>query len=509
MTPSTLLIVNTLAQNIRSVINICLSLYSTRMVMNILGQSDYGIYMLVAGVVSFLSYFTTALVTTTQRHLSYSYGQKNLEVTKRIFENSYLTNCLVGIISVLFLLSLSSFLFNGTTLNIASEKYEEAKWVYLIILSSVFLSFATAPFKALFIARENIVYISIIDVLDGILKVSLIFILYLFDEHRLIVYSCIISMVMLFNFLALSVYAKMKYQECCLVPNPAKYEKNLQKTLIDFTAWTLYGSISLFFRNQGIAIFLNRALGTIVNASYGIATQILGSIVFLSSAIMNAFTPQIVKAEGEGDREQMLYLCLKACMYSYLLLSIVSFPLIFEIDEILQLWLGNIPEYASLFCRIFLISAIIDQLTTGLNVANQALGKIRNYTLLVYTIKLLTLPAVWYVMKLGFELSSTMIVYLSFEVVSAAIRIPYIAQTTGLSINKYLHKVFYPLLAPSLIAICICYMMTMITAFPFRFIFTGIASAVSMMIVIWYVSFDHEEKDYIRTKFLSKLYKKY
>lgn len=507
MTATTRLIVNTLAQNIRTVVNICLSLYSTRLVMNILGESDYGIYMLVAGIVSFLSYFTTAMVTTTQRHLSYSYGQKNAEQTKLIFENSYLTNTILGISLVSVLVLLTSVLFNGSTLNIAAERYDEARWVYLVILSSVFLTFITAPFKALFISRENIVYISIIDVLDGILKVSLVFGLYLFDSHRLVIYSCIISLVMLFNFLALALYARFKYEECCLIPKVSHWNKTIQKNLLGFTAWTMYSSLSVFLRTQSIAVFLNRAFGTVINTSFGIAGQILGSMAFLSSALLNAFTPQIIKAEGEGNRERMLSLSLKACKYCYLLLAIFAIPVIFEIDEILLAWLGKIPESASLFCQIFLISAVVDQITTGMNVANQALGKIRNYTLLIYTTKLFTIPAVWLALNQGYSLVVVMMVYLVFEFVTTFMRLPYIVKTTGLKTEDYIKKVLLPLIAPTLVASGICYAMTMLPAFPLRFILTGMVCVVTTIFVIWFFTFDKNEKAYVSEKLFARFHK--
>lgn len=500
MTATSRLIINTLAQNIRTVVNICLSLYSTRLVLEALGQSDYGIYMLVAGVVSFLSYFTTAMVTTTQRHLSYYHGQKDMSKAKVVFANSYMLNILYAIGLVFIFLSITSWLFNGATLNISPDKLDDARWVYLIILSSVFMTFVTAPFKALFIARENIVYISGIDVLDGILKVLMVFALWLFDEHRVIVYSCIISLVMLFNFMALSMYAKYKYEECCIIPSLSKWDSSVQRNLLGFTTWTIYGSVSIYLRNQGIAILLNRSFGTFINASYGIAGQILGSISFLSSAILNAFTPQIVKAEGEGKRDQMLSLSLNACKYCYLLLAVVAIPIAFEIDEILLFWLGNAPLHASLFCQMFLIAAVVDQLTTGLNVANQAIGQIRNYSLLIYTTKIIVLPLIWAALHMSISLWLICGLYIAVEIITAFIRLPYIAHTTGLQYMSFINKVLLPCFIPTLVAVISSYFMTRISPFPLRFAVTAATCVTATMIALWFFCFNNQEKNYIRAK---------
>lgn len=499
--------VNTLAQNIRTVVNICMSLYSTRLVLNILGQSDYGIYMLVAGVVSFLSFFTTAMVTTTQRHLSYSHGKGDYKLSKAVFDNSYLSNTILGLLLVLAFVSITSWLFNGTTLNIAPDKYQEAQWVYLIILASVFFTFITAPFKALFIAHENIVYISVVETLDGIMKVALVFVLYIFDSHRIVVYASIISLIMLMNFLAFALYAKKKYAESRILPNMRCWRKDIQKDLFGFTSWTIYGSVCTFLRSQGIAIVLNRGFGTVINAAYGISNQILGSVTFLSSAIINAFTPQIIKAEGAGEREHMLTLCQKACKYCYLQLAAIAIPLIFEMDNILQIWLGKTPAHASFFCRMFLIAAIIDQMTTGLNVAIQATGRIRNYTLIIYTIKLSTVMFVWQALRSDFGISAILPIYIFIEALTAMIRLPYTAKATGLRMKDFLNEVIVRIIMPTVTVTVISYMMCYLPLFKGRFILTEAAGVVCATVAIWYFSLSASEKKCVKD-IMSKKFRK-
>lgn len=494
MTSTSRLIVNSLAQNVRTVINIVLSLYSTRLVLEILGQSDYGIYMLVAGVVSFLSYFTNAMVSTTQRHLSYSFGQNNTDIAKQIFANSLMINAFLGI--SLFLISslLTNYLFNGLTLNIEQSKIEEASWVYLTVLCSLFFTFLTSPFRALLIAKENIVYISIIDILDGLLKLMLVLCLYWVVSHRLFFYACSISITMLFNLLALALYAKSKYQECTLFPKLDQWSSSIQKELFGFTTWTIYGSLCVFLRTQGIAIILNKSFGSCINASYGIAGQILGSVSFFSSAIINAFTPQIIKAEGAGDRVQMLSLSLKACKYCYFMLCLFALPLIFEMDDILNFWLGNAPTYSSLFCRVFLIGALFDQMTTGLNVANQALGRIRNYMLLIYSAKLAAVPLIWGGIYMQYELKYIFCIYLIFELLTAYMRLPYIVKTTGLELYSFIRQVLFPIVLPTLVGILVCYLMIRIPHFYGRFVITGISSAIVSIVFIWWFGLENSER---------------
>ena len=259
MNPSTRLVVNTIAQNVRTIINVVLSLYSTRIVMQALGVSDYGIYMLVAGIVTLLPYLVNALITTTQRHLSFAFGQGDTTEVKLIFANSYLLHWLFGGLLSLLAISLVSLIFNHGFLNIEAEKLLESKYVYLLVLTAVFFTFITAPFRSLLIAHENIVYISIVDVLDGILKLSLVFCLFLVEDYRLPLYALIMAFIQFFNLLMLSIYSKLHYKECILVPSIRLFKKEVTKKIIGFATWTLYGTLCIYFRNQGLAVVLNRS----------------------------------------------------------------------------------------------------------------------------------------------------------------------------------------------------------------------------------------------------------
>ena len=177
MNNNTRVIVNTLAQNVRSIINIVLSLYSTRIVMDALGQSDYGVYMLVAGVVSFLGFFTNSLTLTTQRHISYCHGAGRGDEARAYFANSYLLLLVVGLTLAGVLALLTSWIFESGFLKVDAGRLTEAKVVYLLVIGSVVMTLMTSPFRALLIAYENIVYISIFEVLDGFLMLSAVFFL--------------------------------------------------------------------------------------------------------------------------------------------------------------------------------------------------------------------------------------------------------------------------------------------------------------------------------------------
>lgn len=493
MDSSKRIVINTLAQHTRAIINTCLSLYSTRLVLRALGQSDYGIYSLVAGVVTMLAFLTGALVITTQRQLSFYHGRGNLEDVKSMFSSSLLLHIIFGTTIAVILLAITPFIFDGL-LDIDPARIPTAKGVYYMAILSLVIVFFTAPYKALFIAREEIVYISAVDIIDGVLKLAFALSLPFITYDRLMAYACAIVGIQTFHFLALSLWAVTHFRESSLVPKISLVRRCFLKELTGFATWTVYSTGCVMGRTQGVAIILNRFFGTIVNSSYGIAQQVYHSIAFISQAVTNAMSPQIVKAEGTGNRQRMLHLAELSSKYNFLMLSTVVIPLSFEIPEVLKLWLGDVPPHAVTLCRFVILSALCDQITFGLGTANQAIGRIRNYSLVVNSIKVLTLPVFWLCLHLGYEIGQAMWAYIGFEILCALVRLPFLKITAGLSIRHFASHVFARVAIPLLCIAIACWIMVTYVNVPFRFLLTGIISVVVAGITCWLFALEDTER---------------
>lgn len=493
MEPAKRIVVNTLAQHTRSVINTCLSLYSTRLVLQALGQSDFGIYSLVAGVVIMLSFLTGAMVVTTQRQLSFYQGKGDAASVKAMFSTSLLLHILFGIVLAAILIALSPFIFNSL-LDIAPDRLPIAEKVYYLAILSLFISFIVAPYKALFIAHEEIYYVSLVDIIDGILKLAFAFFLFYISFDRLLAYAWAIAGIMAFNYIALSLWGVFHFRECVLLPKLRLVGRRYLRELTSFATWTVYSTGCIMARTQGVAILLNRFFGTIVNSSYGIAMQMFNSISFIAMSVINAMSPQIVKAEGTGDRQRMLRLSELLSKYAFLLLSTVTIPLAFEMPQVLHVWLGDVPPHAVSLCRFVIITALCDQITIGLGTANQAIGRIRNYTLTVSSIKVLTLPAFWLCLYLGFPIETAMWTYLGFEIVCALVRLPFLKYTAGLSIRHFANHVFLRVAIPLAALSLACFAMITYVQMPLRFLLTGFVSVLVAGVTIWFFALEQEER---------------
>lgn len=450
--------INTLAQFFKTIISIILGLYSTRIILNGLGNSDFGIYTLLAGVVGMLSFIINALSLTTQRFLSYN---KNLDLfsIRKLFNNSLWIHILLA--TLLFIgLELSSRLIITDLINIPQDRVNAAYIVLQCTILMVVMSLLCSPYRALLTSHENLVFASLIDVVDASLKVIIAFLILDSSADRLILYSILMGLIQLFNLLAFTVFCRLRYRESKLL-SIKHLDTTLIKSITKFAGWSIYSTFCIIGRNQGVALVLNTFLGTIINAAYGVATQINNAANYLSSSLLNAVSPPLISAEGAGKRDLVNSLACSCSKFCFILLSIVIVPLLFFIDNILGLWLSNVPENSALLCRVILIASLADSLSTGFSLANKAIGKLRKYALLVDSLKLLVLPTLYIFLYLKMPLQYGIWIYAILEAISAVIRVGVMHNLGCISIANWWQIVVKPLFIPTTILIIIYYLVSL------------------------------------------------
>ena len=447
--------VNTSVQYLRTIVSIIISLYTSRIVLLNLGVDDYGIYSLIGGIVALLAFIQNNLSRTIQRYLSYFQGRNDPKMLVKIFNNSVFTQGMISLVLCGSLALLTNLVFSYVV-NIPEERIDAAKWVYWIMLCCLFVNLQSTPYLAMLISHENIIYSSLVQIMDAIFKIPIAFSIMWISESKLEWYSFMSFIIVVFNFLCYYAYCKNRYEECFCF-SIRDFDWKLSREMFSFMGWNVYGTMCIVGRTQGTAILLNRFFGTAINAAFGICGQVSGQLGFLSNALTTAINPQIIKAEGAGDRNKMLRLSEISCKFSFLLMSVVSIPVLFYLPVILELWLKDVPEYTVMLCFFVIISNQIDLITLNLNAANQAIGNVRMYNICVNTLKLLTIPVMYFVLMLSMKPVYAMIVYLLFEIVCAFFRLIFFRINIGLSISKYIQNVFIMIIPPVMVNISICY----------------------------------------------------
>jgi len=467
------------------------SLYSTRLILVALGNTDFGIFQLVGGVVGMLAFLKNTMATSTQRFLSFFQGKKDIKNQKLVFFNSLIMHIIVGVIIVLVLLAFETLLFDQF-LNIPEDRVNAAKIVYRTVLATLFFSMVNVPFIGSLIAHENLIFVAIVNILEALMKLAIAFVLISLVSNKLIIYGWLMALLGLVTLILYMVYCFKRYEECSI--RNINFDKTKIKNLSSFAGWNLFGALCSLGRNQGLAILLNLFFGTVINASYGIANQLSSQMNLFSVTMLRALNPQIMKSEGSNNRKRMLRLSMIASKFGFFLAAIVAIPAIFEMDGILEFWLKDVPEYTVIFAQLILISLLVNQMTIGLQSALQATGKIKLYQIVVGGLILLTLPIAYIFLEMGYPPYAVFVSYLIFESLAVILRLLISKKITKLSLSEYTSRVFLKSFIPTATLIGSCYYTSSYLQMDYRFIVTGSISSVIFIVSVYLFGLCEDEK---------------
>ena len=449
------IVFNTLILYTKMLCMILLSFFTIRFLIEALGVEAYGVFTLITGVVSLLLFFNSAMTVSTQRFLSYYQGTVDVDMQKKVFGHSLLLHILVGLIFVLILGLAMPFLFKDI-LNISDSLIEEAKWLYLTTILTVLLSILSVPFRASLNAHENITTDSIVILVQSIAKLlGAVLLLTVVKDSQLLFLGIVLVISNLLALVFYGVYCVNKYAECRFTYG--KVDSDLLKELSKFAWWNLYTNLCYVLNTHGLNVMFNMFFGAVVNAAYGVAFQVNAQIKNLSQSLLRAISPQIMKSEGMNDRSRSVAMSMVASKYGFFLVSLGSIPCIVLMEELLNIWLTEVPNYAVQFCQLFLVATLINQLTVGITPAVQAVGKIRNFQMIIGTVALFVLPVSYVILDMDYPIFYAFYVIIIVEVITGVIKIVMFKFICGFSIREYLIKSVAKSLLPMLAAFYVCF----------------------------------------------------
>lgn len=452
-----------------------ITLFSTRFILQALGETDFGIYNLIAGVVSMFAFIANTMATTTQRFISFTMGTKcDNECVSEVFYGSLFLHIAIAFI-VAVIAQIGGELLIDNVLTIPGDKISAAKFVMWCVSIGLVGTIITVPFDSVLMAHENIILVSVTQIFNAAVRFfGIIFLLY-FDVDRLRIYSLIMAALPFINLIVESSYCYRYYQEVRTKFRPF-WNYNLYKSILGFASWVMIGTTCGTIRSQGISILLNMFWGVIVNAANGIAVQVNGVMQTFASSITTSIRPQLVKSAGEQNYQRMTTLTYVACKFPFLLTTLIAIPLIIAMPYVLQLWLKEVPQYTIVFCRLLLVSTMFNQLTIGMTVALEAYGKVR----LIHTIAgmtfLLVLPISYILLRNGFAPQSVMWCLVVNEGLVSVLRVLIAKLQIGISIQRFLYEVLIKSLYVAIPA-------TAVAFFVWNFLSPGLFSLVIMIIM--------------------------
>lgn len=479
------------------------TLYTSRVILNILGVEDFGIYNVVGGIATMLSFFNGAMSSATQRFLSFEIGKGDLCKLQNTFNAAQFIH--IGIALLVFIIGETIGLwFIKNYLIIPADRMEAAIWVYHFAVLSFMVSIIQVPYNATMIAHERMNMYAYISILEVLLKLLIVYILTWISYDKLKLYGILHFCVVFIISIIYRVYIRSNFEE-----SKFKFVKDqfLYKTLISFSGWSLFSNIAFVAKGQMIGIILNMFFGPVVNAAQGIANQVQGGINNFSSNFQIAVNPQIIKSYATDNRKYMTSLIITSSKFSFYLLLLLSVPIIVEIKQVLKLWLVNVPEYANVFSVLLLVSVIIDSMSRSLRTAIQATGKIKFYEFTSGTLSLLILPISYLLLKKGMNAEIVFFVNIFIAFMDLILRLLNAHKLINFPSTLFLKKIVFKNIIVSLLCFSLPIILrTSLEVSIIRLLIIIVVSLIWSFFIIYIFGLNCQEKGIIK-KGLTKILK--
>lgn len=498
---------NTIFLYFRMMFTMVVSLFTSRVILQVLGVEDYGIYQTVGGVVGMLQFVNGALSTGSSRFLTYEMGTGNVDKLKRTFSSVLTAHLLLAIVIVL-VAETAGLWFVYNKLVIPTERMDAAVFAYhMSILAAVF-QITQVPYNASIISHEKMGIYAYVSIIEVSLKLAIVYALYFGGWDKLMQYSlsyCVvnISIVLFYN-----IYCTRKFEETHYKP---MWDKEIMTGVLSYSGWNLFANTSIALNNQGAVILINMFFTPGVVTARAIANQVNMAANQFIQNFRTAANPQIVKRYAAGDFEGSKALLLSSTKFSYYLMLILSLPICLVAEPLLLLWLGQVPEYSVVFLQLAIITSLFQVFDTSFYTALYAKGRIKENALISPTLGFLAFPITYILFRLGCSPTSLAVVLLVIYAVLGLIVKPMliikIVDYTWADIMQVLLPCFY-------VTIFSCIVPVMAYLFKdlffdniiIQFLALTIISILSVCITVWFVGLDKSMKEkllnVIKSKFL-------
>ena len=375
MKNSTRVIFNSFVLYGRLVITTVIKLMITKLLVKYLGLEGFGLYNLLSGIVVMLAFFKATLASTSQRFLSVSMGKGELGSTQEVYYNLYVLHTAMSLL-ILLIVDVFGILLVHYVLNIPAGQERVAVMLIQTMAVSTAITILSVPNDALLIAKENLLALSLIVILESILNLVAVYSLnWIAPNDRLSMYALMVVGYIFITFVVRHIYVR-RYQETHVRIHKLN-DFGIIKEIGNYTGWSTISSLFYLIRNQGYAILFNVVGGVMVNSAYGVANQVNGLITYATEALMQPLRPQIMKTESSGNREKSASMMVFASKAMVALLIAIITPILIFIDQILCLWIEDVPKLAPDFCRILLVSAFLFAFSNSIKALLEAVGDVK------------------------------------------------------------------------------------------------------------------------------------
>ena len=496
---------NTLMLYVRMLFMMLVGLYTSRIVLEALGENDFGIYNVVGGVVAMFTMISGALNSAVSRFITFEMGKGVEAALNRVYSTAVTIQLILAVI-VVALAEPAGLWFIRNEMTIDPSRIPAAENVLHFSLLAFVINLMSVPQMASITAHEKMSAYACIGILDGLLRLGVAFLILHSSSDRLVLYAALMAGTVLLVRISYWAYCRRNFEECRYRP---LFDRALIKEMFSFAGWNFIGVTSGVLRDHGGNILVNLFAGTAVNAARGVAVQLNGAVQGFVTNFMTAVNPQITKSYAAGEKEYMFSLVRKSSRMSFFLLFLLALPVIFNVDFLLGIWLKEVPEHSSLFVRLFMIFALSESLSNPMITAMLATGRIRNYQLVVGGIQLLNVPVSYICLRLGAIPEITVVVAVVISQICLFARLIMLHKATGFPVLKFLDEVY---LSVMMKVVCGSLVMPLLVEAVkpeglAGFLLSAGCCVLWSSLVIWLLGLTREERHWVKGMIINRLNK--
>lgn len=493
---------NTIALYIRMFCSMVISLFTSRIILDSLGISNYGIYNVVGGFVAMFSIMSSSLTNSISRFLTFELGKGDTEKLKRVFSTSLNVMFALSIV-VLLIGETIGLWFLNSEVNIPADRMESANFVYQLSIATYILGLISVPYNASIISHEKMTTFAYIGIFEIVMKLVIVYTLYISPFDKLKTYALLLFLLSLSIRLIYGLYCNRNFKEAHY---QFIYDKPLLRQMTGFAGWNFLAQGAYQLNGSGVNLLINIFFGVTLNAARGIAVQVNNAVSQFISNFMVALTPQITKSYAAGQLPEMHDLIFRGAKFSYFLCLLFLIPICIETDYILNLWLIEVPDYTVSFVRWSLYITAISMFSGTLITALHATGNIKRYMIIVGLVEVSNFPITYMAFKLGANPLYSYYIYFGVYLVLMFLRLYLVKDLIKMSGRRFMREVYAR--AAMVSAVCVIPPLLIMFAMPSSFVRLAlicIVSCLSTVGAVYVLGFTSDERtmfvNYARNRF--------
>lgn len=494
---------NSIYLAVRMLITTCVALYTSRVLLSVLGIVDYGVYNVVCGFVIMFAFLNNAMVTGVQRFYNYELGCNGIDGANHVFITSVYTQFILAVVVVVLTETIGLW-YMYHKMVIPPERFSAALWIFQFAVISLVMNIMSAPYAAAVMAHEEMKFYALVSLLDSVIKLLIAIVLPFIFTDKLVAYGFLILLLNVIIFFTYYFFARFKFEE---IRFKFVFYKKLFWELLTFSSWNLFGKFAVMVKEQGLNMILNLFYGPIVNAARAIAFQINGALTGFVSSVSVAVKPQLTQSYAQGDKVRTFHLMNSMSKLCYIVLLLFAIPLCVEIDYLLAIWLGaNVPEYTNVFVILVVITLFVNNLNAPVSYVVHATGKMKKYQIVTSSIELIMLPVSYIILSFGAEPWIVFFVAFVFVTIGQVASLYILRSIEYFSIRDYFRQIIIPLSLVTLVSLLSALLIKYLLTEGFlRLLLVALVSIAVIALMTYSVCLNVSEKSIVKNFITSKL----